>query len=288
MLWKILVADDEAMERNILKEILEEHIPDVTVRTAADGLSAVETATLWGADLALLDIEMPGMTGIRAAAQIRAALPKCQIIFLTAYGRFDYAQEALRLQVYDYLLKPAEDEDVLLAVRRALAKITPLEIVTPLPATPLPATPQPTAQSSATQSPASPKTASAPVVHVPLPSLEDTASPTLPEKNKKLLLQVQQYLTEHYAQDISLEVVADLLDFSPFYLSKLFKNSFGISFIDYLTELRLAAAKELLADPSLSAKEIGERVGYPNSNYFTKMFKKKTGLTPIEYRNSLR
>lgn len=283
MLWKILVADDEAMERNVLKEILEEHIPDVTVRTAADGLSAVETATLWGADLALLDIEMPGMTGIRAAAQIRAALPKCQIIFLTAYGRFDYAQEALRLQVYDYLLKPAEDEDVLLAVRRALAKITPLEITTPLPATP-----PPTAQSSATPSTAQPKTESVPVVHVPLPSLEDTASHTLPEKNKKLLLQVQQYLTEHYAQEISLEVVADLLDFSPFYLSKLFKNSFGISFIDYLTELRLAAAKELLADPSLSAKEIGERVGYPNSNYFTKMFKKKTGLTPIEYRNSLR
>ncbi len=277
MMWKILVADDEAMERNILKEILEENLPNVSVRCAPDGLSAVETATLWGAHLALLDIEMPGMTGIRAAAKIRAALPKCQIIFLTAYGRFDYAQEALRLQVYDYLLKPAEDADILLAVRRALDKISPLNLAV------TPSAPFHTEHREVGTAQADKHLPAAPVQAFPT----EDASPA-PDKNRKLLLQVQSYLAAHYAQDISLEVVAELLDFSPFYLSKLFKNTFGTSFIDYLTELRLNAAKELLSDPSLSAKEIGERVGYPNSNYFTKLFKKKTGLTPIEYRNSLR
>ncbi|MFI3168855.1 MAG: response regulator [Faecalibacterium sp.] len=277
MMWKILVADDEAMERNILKEILEENLSNVSVRCAADGLSAVETATLWGANLALLDIEMPGMTGIRAAAKIRAALPKCQIIFLTAYGRFDYAQEALRLQVYDYLLKPAEDADILLAVRRALDKISPLDL------TAAPSASFHTELREAGTAQTDTRLPAAPVQAFPT---EDTTPAS--DKNRKLLLQVQNYLTEHYAQDISLEMVAELLDFSPFYLSKLFKNTFGTSFIDYLTELRLSAAKELLSDPSLSAKEIGEQVGYPNSNYFTKLFKKKTGLTPIEYRNSLR
>ncbi len=273
MQWKILVADDETIERNILKEILEDNIPNVSVRTAADGLSAVETATLWGANLVLLDIEMPGMNGIGAAGKIRTALPKCQIIFLTAYGRFDYAQEALRLRVYDYLLKPAEDADVITAVNAALDKIKPTDAA-------FAHAPLPTAQ------------ASAPDVFIessntaPALTAPDAASPT--DKNSQMLLQVQNYLSEHYAQDISLEVVAELLDFSPYYLSKLFKNAFGTSFIDYLTELRVSAAKELLADPSLSAKEIGELVGYPNSNYFTKLFKKKTGITPIEYRNSLR
>ncbi len=271
MQFKILIAEDETMERNILKEIIEENCPVASVRTAADGLSAVETATLWGANLALLDIEMPGLSGIKAAAQIRAALPKCQIIFLTAYGRFDYAQEALRLQVHDYLLKPAEDADVLAAVHKALAKIAPTDTVQPHVAS-LAALPNPTLE---TLTP---------------PLADSTSAEEAPavEKNHKLLLQVQGYLAEHYAQDISLEVVAELLDFSPYYLSKLFKTTFGTSFIDYLTELRLSAAKELLADPSYSAKEIGERVGYPNSNYFNKLFKKKTGLTPIEYRNSLR
>ncbi len=279
MQWKILVADDETMERNILKEILEDNIPNVAVRTAADGISAVETATLWGAHLALLDIEMPGMTGIKAASQIRAALPQCEIIFLTAYGRFDYAQEALRLRVYDYLLKPAEDADVIEAVNRALAKSKVAEYPAAVAAPTAVVRPVASAGGSAANASNADATAQ-PAANAP------AAAPL--DKNSKLLLQVQIYLAEHYAQDISLEMMAELLDFSPFYLSKLFKSSFGTSFIDYLTELRLGAAKDLLADPSLSAKEIGEQVGYPNSNYFTKLFKKKTGLTPIEYRNQLR
>lgn len=285
MIWKILIAEDEAMERTILKEIIEENIADVSVRTAADGLNAVETATLWGANLALLDIEMPGLNGIKAAAQIRAALPKCQIIFLTAYGRFDYAQEALRLQVYDYLLKPAEDADVLAAVRQALAKIIPTDGMQAL----FPPLPAIAAHTIGTTPPAQGEGDDAPLSDIGMGNdLSNTEDTPAPDKNRKLLGQVQGYLAEHYAQDISLEAVAELLDFSPYYLSKLFKNTVGTSFIDYLTELRLNAAKELLADPSLSAKEIGERVGYPNSNYFNKMFKKKTGFTPIEYRNSLR
>ncbi len=268
MTWKILVADDESIERAILKQILEENLTNVSVRTAADGISAVETATLWGANLALLDIEMPGMTGIRAAAEIRKTLPKCQIIFLTAYGRFDYAQEALRLQVYDYLLKPAEDQDVLDAVRRALQKISPIEQVS---------TRAPMLSGAAVSANAG-QAANALLA-------QDAPAP---DKNKQLFLQVEEYITAHYTQDISLEEVAELLDFSPFYLSKLFKSTVGTSFIDYLTELRLNAAKDLLLHSQSSAKEIGEAVGYPNSNYFNKLFKKKTGFTPIEYRNQPR
>ncbi len=275
-MFKILIADDEAIERTTLQEILEENLSCVSVRTAADGVAALELASVWRADLALLDIEMPGMNGIKTAAGIRKVLPSCQIVFLTAYGLFEYAQEALRLGVSDYLLKPAEDADVLAAVNKALntlrAQNAAAQNAIKTDARTTATTPE------ANAAPAAPHTASG-------SAKDHTHTPH--DKNSKLLLQVQAYLEAHFAQDISLEGLAETLDFSPFYLSKLFKQAFGTSFIEYLTDVRIAAAKEYLADPTKTTKEVGELVGYPNGNYFTKLFKKKTGYTPTEFRNLL-
>ena len=247
-MWKILIADDEAMERAALKEIIKEnfgHIADV--RTAQDGPSAVEIATLWKADIILMDIEMPGMNGVEATQSIRRALPKCEVVFLTAYGLFEYAQEAIRLGVNDYILKPAEDETVLEALRGVMKKLSPPALS-------------------------------------PAPQGSEAASG---DKNSKMMQQVEAYLAKSYAQDISLESVSETLGFSSFYFSKLFKQHFGTTFVEYLTDIRIQIAKSILQDPTKSAKEVGEAVGYPSSNYFVKLFKKKTGMTPTEYRNSL-
>lgn len=245
-MWKIMVVDDEAMERAAIKELLEQKLECAAdVRTAADGMSAVELAAFWRPDLVLLDIEMPGMNGVKTAAAILKGQPGCQIVFLTAYGLFEYAQEAIRLGVRDYILKPAEDEEILAAVDKALSRLEPA------------------------------------------PAEPEEPAPPHGDKNTRLMRQVQAYLEANYQNDISLDGLARTLDFSPYYLSKLFKQHFGVSFIEYLTDLRTHAAKEYLADPTRSVREVGELVGYPNSNYFVKMFKKKTGLTPTEYRNSL-
>ena len=252
-MWKILIADDEAIERNALQEILQTslgHIADI--RTAKDGPNAVEVATLWKADVILMDIEMPGMNGVEATASIKRSLPDCQVVFVTAYGLFEYAQEAIRLGVSDYILKPAEDADVLAAVRSAISR----------------------REASAT-----------PAVHSPAPCGDGALLPT--DKNSKIMQQVQSHLEKNYRQDISLESLSQTLNFSPFYFSKLFKQHFGVTFVEYLTDIRIKVAKQILADPTKSAKDIGEMVGYPNSNYFVKLFKKKTGMTPTEYRNSL-
>ena len=65
-----------------------------------------------------------------------------------------------------------------------------------------------------------------------------------------------------------------------------FKRTFGVNFVDYLTELRINAAKELLMDPLRPAAEVASMVGYESANYFARAFKKKTGMTPTEYRRS--
>ena len=97
----------------------------------------------------------------------------------------------------------------------------------------------------------------------------------------------KQYIKARFREDVSLEKTAREVGISPYYLSKLFKETEGSSYIDYLTALRIDYAKENLADREKSIKEICAGSGYREPNYFSRIFKKWTGLTPTEYRESL-
>lgn len=92
------------------------------------------------------------------------------------------------------------------------------------------------------------------------------------------------YLHRHYQEDISLESAAERLNMSAGYMSKLFKDQTGLNFSDYLNNLRIDKAKELLRTSDCKIQEVAERVGYINVNSFIRMFKKTTGLPPGEFR----
>lgn len=92
------------------------------------------------------------------------------------------------------------------------------------------------------------------------------------------------YIEEHLADLQGLEPLAQTLNVSPFYLSKLFKEETGDTFINYLTSMRLEKAKKLLKDSSMIIKEITAGVGYNDQNYFSKLFKQRFGVSPTEYR----
>ena len=104
-------------------------------------------------------------------------------------------------------------------------------------------------------------------------------------KTSAMIKTVKKYLEEHYKQDISLQDVADVLGYSYVYFWKLFKQSFGKSFIVYLNEMRIAKAKEALANPFINIKNVSTEAGYREQNYFARVFKRMTGQTPTEYRN---
>lgn len=96
------------------------------------------------------------------------------------------------------------------------------------------------------------------------------------------------YIEDHFHESIRLEDVASQVHLSENYFSQRFREVMGRSFSDYVTELRVRKAKRLLQEENFSSEEIAERIGYPNANYFVRVFKKTTGHTVTEYRKKFK
>ena len=261
---RLLIADDERLEREALVDMVSRRFVEheIVTEVAENGRKAADTAILWEADLILMDIEMPGMNGLDAARAVLAQRPSCRVIFVTAYSVFQYAHEAVHLGACDYLLKPVDPDELEASIRRAIRQVEAERRLEAL----------------------------APVQQEPEPELsapETEEAPHAESENSQTALvmaHVRRYLEDNYMFDISLDSVGEILHISPAYLSAQFKKYQKMNFLDCLTELRINAAKELLADPFRSSAEVASMVGYEDASYFARAFKKRTGETPTQYR----
>lgn len=232
----LLIADDENLELKVLEKTVKKHfVEELEIFASSNGRKASQICDEVKPDIALLDIEMPGMNGIELAKYIKEKYADCIIIFITAYDRFDYAIEAMHIKAFDYLLKPWKEERLCELINTAIENVRSMQ-----------------------------KTDS--IVH----SQKDI---------------IKDYIDRNYKKDISAKDVAGILGYSDVYFSKVFKQLFDDNFINYLTKIRIDRAKLLLKDISFNIKEVGKSVGYADSNYFTKVFKRSIGMSPSEYRN---
>ena len=106
----------------------------------------------------------------------------------------------------------------------------------------------------------------------------------LKEKLGKPMGEAVRFMKENYSKPISMEDTAVAAGVSTGYLSKLFKRELDIGFNEYLTRIRLERSQELLAETSMSIKDIALMVGYPDEKYYSRLFKKTTGIKPTDYR----
>lgn len=107
------------------------------------------------------------------------------------------------------------------------------------------------------------------------------------KQSESVMEKAKAYIRKNFQKDLTLDEVSKIVDISPYYFSKLFKQETGENFIEYLTKVRMKNAETLLLDPSYSIKEVCALSGYGDPNYFSRIFKKYEGVTPSEYRERL-
>ena len=123
-----------------------------------------------------------------------------------------------------------------------------------------------------------------------VPAASDAGMENVPLPDEEISSSVRmaiQYIQEHYRQSLSLGQIAEAVYLHPTYLSNLFKKQTGYAVVDYINTFRIQRAKDLLKDPRNRIYWIVEQVGFSNQRYFSAVFKKNTGLTPMQYRQQL-
>lgn len=258
-MYRLLIADDEPIERMVVAKKLKKLFPEqFEFLQAKNGREVLEICENEACQILLLDIEMPGVTGLEAAEQLRKENKSCEIIFLTAFDEFQYAKKAISVRAIEYLLKPVDEQEIVTAIEEAVRRIEERNL----------------ASKDSMQG-------------ITERNLEEQL---LEEENLSnvrlhaIAEQIRVYVENHYQEDISVQKMAELFHYSDAYFCKIFKQCFEKSFIVYLAEFRMEKAKALLADVSVNVKDVSIKVGYRDSNYFTKVFKRNTGETPSEYR----
>lgn len=254
MKYDVLVAEDELIERKVLCKTLNKYLGEFcTIHESKNGREALEVFQKVDPQIAILDIEMPGINGLEVARKIREAGSRCAILFLTGFDKFSYARQAISVRALDYLLKPYNEKELIFAVEEAMQHAARMAQLPGMPA-------------SKEEKP---------------DNAEDSS------ENARLSLireDIRSYIEAHFMEEISMQSVAQTMGYSEAYFCKLFKQCFRANFSAYLNEYRIEKAKAMMDNVRLSVKDISIACGYSDSNYFARVFKRITGQTPSEYR----
>ena len=297
---RLLIADDEVIERKVLYKTLQKNVGDqCVIFQAENGRQALRVYEEEKIQIAILDIEMPGINGIEAAQKIREKDKECCIIFLTAFDEFSYAKKAITVRALDYLLKPYDEQELMLVVEEAMRLAAEFQAnrqeagyQANRPASGYQAN-RPASGYQASR-PAAGHQASQPAGPGQKNELPETGLPVGDDMEdggqvrlSKVTEIISHYIETNYMYDISMQDLARHMNYSEAYFCKLFKQCFNKNFTSYLTQYRIKEAKKMLSQPTVNVKEIGRAVGYGDSNYFAKVFKRITGQSPTEYRLSI-
>lgn len=396
---KLLIADDEAIIRKGLKSVLDWGSLDIeVVGEAEDGEIALTLIEKLRPDIILLDICMPFLNGLELVRKIEDIDKNFIIIIVTGFDEFEYMHEALKLKVFDYLLKPINKKNLMDIILKALQELTKnkerksyitwanrqltenidsirenffnnlvngnsdeinikkemnflrinlssnigiviIKVIEKLNSEVISKKWDITLLGFAIKN----------MVYELLQNLQPVFAFTdaennvvaivnlsnknewfkvgalieekvfkylhytvvteqrsitdgvikikkvydymIKEINKKIefkpvvLLAIKFINNNYYKNELSLEMVAKNFCLSSSYLSKLIKTGTGLSFIDYVTSIRIKKAISIMDDPTVKIYQVAELVGYSNQHYFCKAFKKVTGLSPTEYRS---
>lgn len=250
-MYRVVLVDDEALIVEGLRKVVRwEEYDCKIVGTASCGEEGAELIRHEKPDILFMDICMPGIDGLTMLAGLRSEFPHMQVTVLTGYRDFSYAQQAIHLGVTRFLLKPSKMAEIQEAVQKMVENLKSM--------------PQTSGETE-------------------YQSEENTDMPA----GNFIVNTAIEFIREHYAEKLTMQIVAENCYVSQWHLSKLLSKHVGRNFYDILNEVRIGEAKRLLRDSSLRIGDIGEMVGYTDSAHFARTFKKLTGKSAADYRNSI-
>lgn len=253
-MYKLLIVDDEFEIRNGLCHFFPwDEVGFQVVGQAESGQKALSFLRSNRVDLVLCDIIMPGMPGLELAKQIQKEFPKVRVCIFTAHKDFSFAQQAISLNVIQYILKSASSSELLNIFRNVRAMLDKQNSQEERPNQPQPAVPAQPAGG-----------------HV--------------ARDVQIVMEIQNYVRQNYTT-VDLNSAADAVHMSANYVSKIFKQNTGQNFSDYVLQVRMEKALELLRNPHYRIYEIGELMGYNYVKNFSRAFRDYYGISPREYRN---
>lgn len=268
-MYKVVIIDDEPVIVEGISKIInwEEYCCKV-VGTAGSGTEGLEIIRREKPDIVFSDICMPNMDGLLMIAAIKSEFKDMEITILTGFRDFDYAQQAIRLGVTRFLLKPSKMEDLKEAIITMTANLDEKRGYF-----------KPDDGSMETED-------SCGNANTDL-SEELKDSNENSEAGNFIVHNALKYIEEHYNEKLKLSDVADKVFVSQWHLSKLLNRQTGQNFSEILNGVRIEKAKQLLENPALRIGDISDEIGFLDMAHFSRVFKKQVGISANEYRNKI-
>ena len=244
MLRVLIVEDEEIIRRGLLCMIDWAGMGCRIVGDAADGREGLALMRTERPDVVLTDIRMPCMDGIEMAEAARAEGILPQLVFLTSYAEFGYAQQALRLQAADYLLKPVDEAELAALMRRIAADGAAQEV---------------------------------------MPQAVEGVDWQRYFSDRLLnpyVRHAMERIRTDYRERLSIEGLAETAGVSASYLSRKFKEATGQTFLEFLTRTRLQSAVTQLRSGKYRVYEVAEENGFGDYKNFCTVFKKYMKCSP--------
>lgn len=252
---KVMIADDEQNVRTALQLLIPwEELGCKIVYAAKNGSEVLNALEEYQPDILVTDIKMPVTDGLEVARQLSEKKSGISVILLTAYAEFEYARQALQYHVSEYIVKTAVLEQLPDAIKRVCARLDERagRVLTD-------------------------------------GLFYENARPVLPASDNRrnedrLVQEVNEYIADNYCSRIALADMARTLHINKSYLSHIYKEKTGKNIFDVINEKRLEAAKKLIRQTDLRLNEIALRVGFDDAAYFSRFFRKYTGMSPKDYK----
>ena len=275
-MYKVIIVDDEPIIVEGLQKGIEwEKWNCEIVGTGSSGMEGLELVKKLEPDILISDISMANMDGLAMVAAIKSEHPNVEVCLLTGFRNFEYAQQAIKLGVTRFLLKPSKVDELEEAIDAMIKNLQ---------------SKGKTGESDLDNiwdcQNSDEKYLYNTFIKERLNQHEDDSKIRFNDANSYIIKKAIIYMYNNYVQKLSLLDVADHCYISSWHLSKLLNQYTGKGFFEIVNRIRIDKAKELLKGSTAKIQEISDMVGFQDVTHFSRIFKNYEGISPKDYRNS--